>query len=61
MYVHILRRKYKEEIQIGTRSSWKRRLQDSNIGGGLNFPKFYDWIADGINYAQQQGQDITIA
>ena len=40
--------------------SQKCRLQESNIGAGLNFPKFHDWIADAINYAQQQCQDLTI-
>ena len=60
MFVHILCRKYKEEIQTGTQPSRKRRLQESNIGGGPNFPKFDYWISDAINYAQQQGQDLTI-
>ena len=55
MFVYILCRKYKEDIQTGTCPSWKRRLQDSNIGGGLNFPKFDNWISDVINYGQQQG------
>ena len=60
MFVHILCRKYKEEIQRGTQPSRKRRLQESNIGGGPNFPKFDYWISDAINYAQQQGQYLTI-
>ena len=60
MFVHILCKKYKEEIQTGTHSSRKRILQESNIGGGLNFPKFDDWIVDAINYVQQQGQDLMI-
>ena len=60
MFVHILCRKYKENIETGTRPSRKHRLQESNIGGGLNCPKFDDWIADAINYAQQQGQYLTI-
>ena len=60
MSIHILCRKYKEDIQKGMCPSQKRRLQDSNIGGGSTFPKFDDWIADAINYAKQQGQDITI-
>ena len=60
MFVHILCRKYKEQIQTRTQPSRKHRLQESNIGGGWNFPKFDDWIADTINYAQQQGQDLMI-
>ena len=60
MSVHIPCRKYKEDIQIGTRPSRKHRLQQSNIGGGSTFPKFDDWIVDAINDGQKQGQDITI-
>ena len=52
--------KYKEEIQTGTRPSRKNRLQELNIGGGPNFPKFDDWIVDAISDAQQEGQDIMI-
>ena len=59
MYVHLLCIKYEEEIRTGMRPSWKRTLQELNIGDS-SFPKFDDWIVDAITDARQEGQDITI-
>jgi hypothetical protein len=60
LYVHILCRKYEEEIRTGIcPSSRKHTLQDLNIGDGY-FPKFDVWIEDAINDTRQEGQDITI-
>ena len=59
MYVHIVCRKYEEEIRIGMDPYRKRRHQDLNIGDG-SFPKFDDWIVDAISDAQQEGNDIMI-
>ena len=59
MYVHILCRKYREEIRTGIRPFRKCTLQDLNIGDG-SFPKFDDWIVDAISDAQQEGRDVRI-
>ena len=59
LYIHIICRKYEEENQ----TSMQRRPQKCrhhDLIGGDSFPKFEEWIANAINDAKEEGQDIIV-
>ena len=58
MYVNILFRKYEEENQTWMQHR-PQKCRCHDLIRGDSFPKFEEWIANAINDAKEEGQDIT--
>ena len=59
LYIHILCRKYKEENQSWMQCRPQKHRHHDLIGGD-SFPKFEEWIANAVDDAKEEGQDITM-